>query len=158
MADDKKDPRATQPAKAPITTAPPVQVAPAKPAAALPPSPSLVAPVRDDWKNDAEAYLKSRGWTHGGTDERGMGLYFDPAAKDQKSELRPAVTLPVAGGGKEIISQWHGPPVVWCYRMDEAMLIQRQREVAGETIQDRIARKELELEEMRLQLPTAAEV
>lgn len=155
MADDRKDPRAAVQTQAKAPAAPPTQVTQAKPA---PPVPSLVAPVRDDWRNDVEMYLKSRGWLQAGIDERGLSLWSDPASKDQKSELRQAVTLPVAGGGKEIISQWHGPPVTWCYRMDEAILIQRQREAAGETIQDRIARKELELEEMKAQLPAAVNI
>ena len=57
----------------------------------------------------------------------------------KKCERRP--------GGKSA-APWHAPAASWDRSLLQALLIQRQREAAGETRQQVIARKERELKEV----------
>jgi hypothetical protein len=127
---------------------PPQPLPPVQQVGRPPSSPSL--PV---WVQDAEDYLTSRGWTKLGSDELGRGVWADPHGKqEQRAEKRPAVTLPVAGGGHEVVSQYFLPPAAWDYTTEEALWHQRQRDAAGETLADVVVRKRKELEALEARL------
>jgi hypothetical protein len=65
------------------------------------------------------------------------------------TEWREAVELPSAEGGFVKVKQWHGPPSAWDRNLINALMVQRQRDQAGETPHETIARKERELREMK---------
>ncbi len=122
-------------------------VSPPKPAS--PPSPY------GSWVAEAEGYLSAFGWEKLGTNLNGQSVWSDPRGQAKfTSELRPAATLPVQGGGTEVVMQWQGSPAPWNYNLQDALAIQRTREKAGETLEQRIARKQAELDEL-MELATA---
>ena len=117
------------------------------------PPPSMTAhvpvpPTLALWNEGAEKYLTLFGWERIGINEHGMTMWADPKGKcSQKPIHTAAVRLSVAGG-EEVIKQWYGPPIPWNYSLTEAMIIQQQRERAGENLDQAIARKKKELQDL----------
>jgi hypothetical protein len=122
--------------------------------AQMPPDPILKAPsITQEWQDERHTYLKERGWVLLGTNDRGNSIWADPKGADQsKATLKEAVRLPVKDGGEEIIRQWVWPPTQWNWATEDALMIQKQREWAGETLEQTIARKKQELEDLEKQL------
>jgi hypothetical protein len=101
--------------------APPV-VAPAPPV-----GPPLLAP---NWFEEGKSYLTAHGWEMVSFNGTGGSRWADPRGKGSvRAEMRPAVELPTVGGGKEVVHQFHAPPVSWDLSMEEAVLVQRQRDL-----------------------------
>ena len=97
-----------------------------------------------------EKFLRDAGWKWIGCDDFGNSRWEDPLSVDpKKSEVRPGCTLPVPGGGTEVIMQTVVPPCNWRHTTAEAVRIQRSRDEAGvNTLEVQIANKEKELEEL----------
>lgn len=113
-------------------------VLPPPPAPNLPTPPYNAPTVAPSWDQQAYEYLVSRGWERLGTNERGVGVWADPMGQgNQKAVKKPSVKLPVAGGGEEIIQQWHCPPVMWNCTTEEAMVRQKERDKAAQGEQPR---------------------
>lgn len=78
---------------------------------------------------EIHSYLASKGWELMGSNERGQTTWADPVGKSNREPRQvQAAKLPVAGGGHEVVNQWSHPPTNWVYPVDEAMLIQKQRD------------------------------
>jgi hypothetical protein len=106
-----------------------------------PPSPSL---------SSEESYLCARGWERVGVDSLGRSVWADPRGDGKsKAVLVPAVSIPISGGGEEVVSQWQGPPIPWNYRLEEAVYMQQTRDREKESLRDQITRKEQELAALR---------
>jgi hypothetical protein len=110
-----------------------------------------VAPVALDWAAEAEKYLSERGWRHVGTDGFGRGIWQDPLAADprQKGEMKVGALLPNKEGEDTRVLQCFLPPAAWDCVTEQAVALQKARDDAGETAEQRIARKERELNELR---------
>jgi|SRR5581483_466052 len=122
--------------------------------AASPPQNAL-----EDYHKQCEDYLTKRGWKKIVMNNR--NLWSDPMGVSRpKGKLVHEGTLPAAGGGTEVLSQWHGPPCPWTYTLEQAFSLQRGRDGSLEGIQAQINRKREEiadLEEEFLKLEYAKE-
>ncbi len=116
------------------------------------------------WIEQAEKHLLDHGWERQGETPYGQSMWSDPHGKDvqppnidEKGFVHPNAvpviqSYPVKGGGTETIRQWSVPPVKWNYTTEQAMRIQRARELAGEDLASTIKRKRLELEKLEYTL------
>ena len=102
------------------------------------------------WAEEAEQYLLANGWEKATVDGRGNQTWLDPATPAlAKAERLPTVKLPIQGGGEEQIKQWCVPAQSWPCTTEQAMLRQRLRDRAGETLETLIERREEELERLK---------
>ena len=113
-------------------------------------------PVLHMYDTESEHYLRERGWKKVSLNEQGLALWDDPMACNLKAEMQHTCTLPTVGGGKEHIKQCVLPPSRWMYQTNEAVRVQYDRDRHGESLKDIIARKELELEQLKLKLASQA--
>ena len=112
--------------------------------------PEAAMPTAFQRVEDNEKFLRSKGWKWVGCNDNGLSFWEDPLAQDPKSkEVKPAVTLPVPGGGTEVVMQTHVPPCNWRHSTVDAVRIQRSRDAAGiNTLDAQIELREKELQEL----------
>src|SRR5258708_15939000 len=101
------------------------------------PSPPPVVPNRPPWADSAD-YLIASGWEQVGVFGDGSPMWSDPRSHVPQS-LQPGPTLPVRGGGTEVVMQMTGPPADWTWNTMDAVYIQRSRDSARASPQ-RLAR------------------
>ena len=86
------------------------------------------------WLSEREEYLSSRGWEKEG-DRTGLPTFRDPKGSLLKGELRHVADLPNNGYdlNKTIpVHQYHVPPAVYSFTLEEAIDIQRRRDAQGD--------------------------
>jgi hypothetical protein len=108
---------------------------------------------------EREEYLQEAGWTIARRDNDGKFWWNDPKAGGEP-ERRVGAELPISkkkGADTESVLQLHCPPTPWEYTTDDAVRLQRYRELAGESITDKLARKRRELEALEAKLVPADE-
>lgn len=114
--------------------------------------PLPVGPLNEEWVRQTDQYLISKGWVKLGMNERGYAIWEDPTTQNQESRMVAGPRLPVAGGEFIVVHQLQVPSGKWDRTTEEAMVLQRSRDRAGETIEDTIKRKEQELRELKAAL------
>ncbi len=94
----------------------------------------------EDFLTECNNYLSSSGWTKLGTDESGITTWLDPISNVPQKSVRTLVgTLPNKNGEPINNYQQVGPPVPWTYGMNEAVGIQRLRDIAKAKTESKVA-------------------
>ena len=98
----------------------------------VPPPPTLQPHHNQGVVDKTTEYLVSRGWRLLGIDECGLTSWEDPRGTADRVYGEKVFQLPTRSGGKENVTQRTCPPVYWTYGMNEAVGIQRVRDLEPE--------------------------
>jgi hypothetical protein len=87
-----------------------------------------------NWREEAFAFLESKSWKSLGWSEAGNAVWADPNGRAQNVTTKRRVELPTKerGQGPNVIFQVVGPPCDWNYSTEDAMVVQRSRDLAAE--------------------------
>jgi hypothetical protein len=105
------------------------------------PTPLPIAPANAEYVAAQFEYLEDNGWENMGCNELGLARWRDPVASDDtrgvRQQVRVAGTkdgmLPKQGGGSEPLYQTVVPPVRFDLTTEQAVTIQRRRDVVGKS-------------------------
>jgi len=84
--------------------------------------------------DECNEYLEASGWKKLGTDESGITSWEEPMGTGSRAGVRKLQGyLPARNGAEPTpLYQIVNPPTQWTYGMNEAVAIQRQRDLAKE--------------------------